>query len=188
MLIKPTLESLMTKVDSKYTLVTPSTSPGRGSRVVIEMEYWILGNCSRRAEQIVPLPAPDGPDTTMSNPESFIALLLLFCFPVVSGIFPEGIAAGGNDAVRNRLGLQGRKMIQPLSMTRTDRVLRPKVASMRVFPSRASWTRRLMGADSGLMMATTLSPMTTMPKPIFNKLKFIIRYSAPVRVSFRFHS
>ena len=35
--------------------------------------------------------------------------------------------------------------------------------------------------------ATTLSPMTTLPKPIFNKLKFIIRYSAPARGFFRFH-
>jgi hypothetical protein len=56
---------------------------------------------------------------------------------------------------------------------RTERVLRPKVASMSVLRSRASCTMRLIGADSGLIMATTLQPITMLPNPIFNKLKFI---------------
>ena len=74
----------------------------------MEIEYWIFGNCSRRAEQIVPLPAPDGPDTTMSNPESFMTQLLLFFFPCFRILFQDGITAGRDDAMGNRFRLQGR--------------------------------------------------------------------------------
>src|SRR5260370_36153647 len=47
---------------------TPSTSPGRGARVVADTEYARSGMHSRASRQSVVLPAPDGAETTKSVP------------------------------------------------------------------------------------------------------------------------
>ena len=59
----------------KYSL--PSTSPGRGLRVVTDVEKHTLFFPSIDLNTTVLLPAPDGPEMTISLPLSFISYILL---------------------------------------------------------------------------------------------------------------
>ena len=54
-----------------------------------------------------------------------------------------------------------------LSITSTARVRLPQVASMSSFLALASEITRFTGADSGLIIATTLADDTMFPNPMF---------------------
>src|SRR5947209_1670361 len=54
----------------------PSISPGRGGRVVTEIEYARPGTRSRTSRHSVVLPAPEGAETTKSEPRRLITRLV----------------------------------------------------------------------------------------------------------------
>src|SRR5262249_55458271 len=66
---------------------TPSSSPGRGDRVVAETDSSSAGIRSRNPRISVPLPTPDGPVMTITRAVGAVAMI--FCYPPAEGISAE---------------------------------------------------------------------------------------------------
>jgi hypothetical protein len=59
--------------DAEEAIVLPSTSPGRGLRVVADTLMVTFGSLASSPRDSVVLPAPDGEDSTSINPRRWIS-------------------------------------------------------------------------------------------------------------------
>ena len=91
--------------------------------------------------------AGENEDLTQVSSSSYLRSCSVLRWPMTSGVMADRITWS-------------------VSISSTEAVLRPKLASMSICRSRASWITRLMGAESGLTTARSRFAATRLPNPM----------------------